>query len=67
MDEKDLELELRKSSRELVELVVAKELLKFTREVAFNSLECYSTKQFKTPDSRAWARKIIAVVKEHNV
>lgn len=63
----DESLELKKLDREVVVLLVAKELNKLSQESALNTIESMSTKKYHLPDSKAWARKIIAIVKEHSV
>jgi len=66
VDNKELKLEIKKLDRQMVELLVAKELVKLSKEAAIMALEAVSSGKFKTPDTDAWARKIIAIVKEHS-
>jgi hypothetical protein len=63
----DESLELKKLDRQMVELLVAKELTKLTQEAAIFAVESMGTGKFIIPDIKAWARKIISIVKEHSV
>jgi len=63
----DESLEIKKLDRQMVELIVAKELNKLAQEAALEAMECFKTGKYVAPDSRGWARKIIAIVKEHSL
>jgi hypothetical protein len=63
----DDSLKIKKMEREMVVLLVAKELNRLAKEAAINAIDSISTKEYIVPDSEAWARKIIAIVKEHSL
>jgi hypothetical protein len=63
----DDSLELKKLDREVVVLIVAKELNKLAEEAALAAVESIGTKKYIVPDCKTWARKIISIVKEHSV
>ena len=63
----DESLELKKMDRIIVELLVAKELTKLAQEAAVSTIESMATKKFTVPDTKAWARRVISIVKEHSV
>jgi hypothetical protein len=67
MDDKDIELQVRKLEREVVVLVVAKELDKLSQEVVLATLDSIGKPEFKSVDTKTWANKIISIVKEHSV
>jgi hypothetical protein len=63
----DDSLEIKKLDRKLVELLVAKELNKLAEEAALSAIESFGTKKnVQIPDVEKWARRIIAIVKEHS-
>jgi hypothetical protein len=63
----DDSLELKKLDQAMVEILVAGEINKVTQEAALKAIDCMGTGKYQTPDLRKWARKIIAIVKEHSV
>jgi hypothetical protein len=67
MDEKELAFQLKKNERELLEILVAEQLNNLAHEAATNVVESLSSKAYVMPDTRKWARKILAVVSEHSV
>lgn len=64
----DEDLEIKRIDREIVVLIVAKELNELAREAAIGALESMGTdKKFTTPDIKKWANRIISIIKEHSV
>jgi hypothetical protein len=63
----DDSLEVRKNQRLQVELMVALELSKLGGDIVKAMEGCMKTGTYTPPDSKAWARKIIAIVNEHSL
>jgi hypothetical protein len=64
----DDSLEIKKLDREMVVLLVEGELLKLSKEASVSAVESMgSNKKFVIPDTKACARRIISIVKEHSV
>lgn len=64
----DDQLKLKQIDRRTVELLVAKQLTLLSQEAFIKTVEsAFGDKKFTCPDTEAWARKIIAIVKEHSV
>lgn len=63
----DESLEIKKAGRERVVLLVAKELVFLSQEASIAAIESTVTGQMNIPDLKKWARRVIAIVKEHSV
>ena len=61
----DEQLEIKKLDRQLVEVMIAQELDKLVKETAFKALNSFSGEKFTCPDTRVYARKLMALVSEH--
>lgn len=60
-------LEQKSRERRMVEILVEKELINLSQESATKALETFNTGKFEVPDTESYARKIIAIVKEHSL